>query len=202
MINPLLIIKSIPLLFFFIILTLFATPPDSHALTLRWDPVQDQDLLSYKVYWGKKSGQYTSSAYVGTETEYKLSLEESSTYYLTVTAIDLWGNESNYGIELKLENGTAQPVNREKAGTVIFPNPANDHVSVQFTLDEQQNVRISIYNIMGQKVKTLTDGAYSRGSHAVDWDRTAAGGRFAAAGVYYCRIKTESLTMVRKLILL
>ncbi|MDZ7724812.1 MAG: T9SS type A sorting domain-containing protein [candidate division KSB1 bacterium] len=186
-----------------IITSLLLIPVESIALTLVWDPVQNDDILCYKVYWGRESGRYTNSKYVGKETQYKITFEDSVVYYITVTAIDMWGNESNYGSEIKLIGGVSEPVDREDSAALsLYPNPAQTHINIQFNLEKRQNVYISVYNIMGQKVTTLIEQSFSRGSHTVHWNRMSANGGLAAAGIYYCRIRTDSQTTIQKITLL
>ena len=185
------------------ITSLLLIPVESIALTLVWDPVQKEEILSYKVYWGRKSGQYTHSLYVGNKTKYKINFEDSVVYYITVTAIDMWGNESNYSSEIKLVGGVSEPVDRaDSTAPSLYPNPANTSISIQFNLEERQDVHISVYNIMGQKVTTLAEQSFGRGSHTVNWNRMSANGGSAAAGIYYCRIRTDSQTIIRKITLL
>ncbi len=48
-----------------------------------------------------------------------------------------------------------------------YPNPFNPSTSIEFSLDEDQHVTLTVYNMLGQKVETLVDGVYSRGHHRV-----------------------------------
>jgi|GEM_PF-992553 len=82
-------------------------PPSALAAQLRlaWDPNKEPDLAGYKVYFGTSSKQYTASVDVGNVNAFPLKgLTEGKTYYIAVTAYDLYFNESNYSIEV---NGVA-----------------------------------------------------------------------------------------------
>lgn len=181
-----------------LILSIILISASTSALTLSWDPVINDDILSYKVYWGQESGHYTHSVYVGNKTQYHINLKDSVVYYITVTAIDFWGNESEYGSELKLIGNVSNPVERQKTRLQIFPNPARNAIRIQFTVDRRQTVKISVYNVLGQNVATLTDQSYERGSHIVQWNKTSSTG-LSASGVYYCLIQKETLDQVRKI---
>jgi len=83
-----------------------------------------------------------------------------------------------------------------------FPNPFNPQTTIRFTLTRRESVRISIFNILGQKVATLADREYDAGRHSVTWDGRDGSGRQAASGIYLYQIKSEQLTTSRKMILL
>ena len=70
-------------------------PSVGKAVTLRWDPNIEVDLMGYKVYVGTKSGSFGPSIDVGNVTAHSLTnLQKGSTYYFVVTAYDKSGNES------------------------------------------------------------------------------------------------------------
>jgi len=51
------------------------------------------------------------------------------------------------------------------------------------------NAKLKIYNILGQQVKTLVDGAVVPGRHSVTWDGTDQGGHSVATGIYFTASK-------------
>jgi PKD repeat protein len=77
------------------------------------------------------------------------------------------------------------------------PNPFNPKTSIRFSLPEGSNVRMDIFNIMGQKMATLVDNYMEAGFHTVEWD-----GSRAASGIYFYRIETDQLVDTRKMVLL
>ena len=62
-------------------------------------------------------------------------------------------------------------------------------------------VRLSLYNISGQLIRTLIDGAHPAGSYAIAWDGRNDAGRSVASGVYLCRMIAGEFSAVRKLLL-
>ena len=78
------------------------------------------------------------------------------------------------------------------------PNPFNPSTIISFSIPEKSNVTIDIYNITGQKIKTLLNGSMNAGEHSIKWD---AGG--CSAGVYFYKVKagkyekTTKMTLVR-----
>ena len=53
-----------------------------------------------------------------------------------------------------------------------FPNPFNPSTEIRFDLPENDNVTLAVYNMMGQKIKTLTSGNMSAGYHSIIWNGT------------------------------
>jgi flagellar hook assembly protein FlgD len=63
-------------------------------------------------------------------------------------------------------------------------------------------VTVEIYNMLGQKVRTLVDGYRFAGSHRVEWDGNTSSGRAAVSGVYLYRIQAGSFVDTKKMMLL
>ena len=83
-----------------------------------------------------------------------------------------------------------------------YPNPFNPQTTISFAIPEYSNVSISVYNLMGQKVSTLTSDSYPAGYHSVKWNGSFNSGIYATAGIYLYSIKTERFHDMRKMILL
>lgn len=84
-----------------------------------------------------------------------------------------------------------------------FPNPFNPLTSIKFDLPDNGWVTLEIYNLLGQKMKTLIDRELNAGYHAVAWNGKNDHGLRVSAGVYLYRIKTSSgFIQVRKMALL
>jgi hypothetical protein len=78
-----------------------------------------------------------------------------------------------------------------------YPNPFNPSTSIRFTLPEEENIKLDIYNISGQKVCALLKGKYSAGSHEIKWDA-----RGFASGIYFCRLVSGGRQITKKIILM
>jgi hypothetical protein len=79
----------------------------------------------------------------------------------------------------------------------VSPNPASGPSIVRFGLPEEGRVTIEVFDPVGRRVRTLCDGLFPAGSHAVRWDGAAGGGRRAAAGVYLLRFSALGRTITR-----
>lgn len=84
----------------------------------------------------------------------------------------------------------------------IHPNPFNPTTSISFSLPKSANVKIEIYNLLGQKVTTLTDRLYNAGTHKVQWKSTDSNGSRVASGVYFAKMISEDYTASKKMVIL
>lgn len=86
-----------------------------------------------------------------------------------------------------------------------FPNPfdtRNGSTSISYQLPTTAPVRLSVYNISGQLVKTLVDGNQDSGLHNASWDGRNEIGQLVSSGVYLYQLSTPSLNLTRQMVLL
>lgn len=82
-----------------------------------------------------------------------------------------------------------------------YPNPFNPSTEILFGLPTRRHVTIGIFNILGQKVKTLVDEELAAGSYSRVWDGTNDRGESLSSGVYLYRMESGDYTGSRKMIL-
>lgn len=78
-----------------------------------------------------------------------------------------------------------------------YPNPFNPSTTIGFTLPERADVRLTVYNTLGQEVATVLNGAYEAGSYEVPFSAEPL-----TSGVYYYTINAGSYNATRKMVLL
>jgi hypothetical protein len=83
-----------------------------------------------------------------------------------------------------------------------YPNPFNPTTTVKFSLKQAQKASIMVYNIKGQRVKTLVNDYLEAGHHTVVWNGVDKDNRQTASGIYFIRMQTEGYTKVQKVVLL
>jgi hypothetical protein len=83
-----------------------------------------------------------------------------------------------------------------------FPNPFNPSTDIQFTVPQAGQVRITVYNTLGQEVRTLFEGQADRGTRIVRWDEKDSAGRGLSSGTYLYRMVSGSFTETKKMLLL
>ena len=82
-----------------------------------------------------------------------------------------------------------------------YPNPFNPETTIAYDVAKTGTVRLSVYALTGQLVRTLVDGECSAGSYSVVWDGRDEAGRDVASGVYLCRMVAGEYSASRKLVL-
>lgn len=85
----------------------------------------------------------------------------------------------------------------------IYPNPFNPSTTIEFSIQNDSNINLSIYNIKGQKIKTLVNNKFNEGSHSIIWNGEAESGKSVSSGIYYYSLKVNGITeAVKKCLLL
>ncbi|HBZ01009.1 MAG TPA: hypothetical protein DEO84_06785 [candidate division Zixibacteria bacterium] len=84
----------------------------------------------------------------------------------------------------------------------VYPNPFNPTATISFGLASPQVVSVNIYNIMGQKIRSLSEGYLQAGTISFIWDGKDSEGRPVSSGLYFCSIQTETKQQTVKLTML
>jgi len=87
-------------------------------------------------------------------------------------------------------------------GFLVYPNPSNGMAIVRYALPRNDRVQLTVYNMLGQKVRTITDRQQPAGNYTVQWDGKNEKGRKAAAGVYLCQIKAAGCQETQKMVVI
>jgi len=95
-----------------------------------------------------------------------------------------------------------QAVPAEFALAQNYPNPFNPETTITYDLAADSEVRLEIYNVMGQVVRTLVSDHQSAGRYRVSWLGNNSLGHQVASGVYFYRIQADEFHSVKKLMLL
>ena len=104
--------------------------------------------------------------------------------------------------------GTGQPVANDDPVAVLvtslkgcYPNPFNPTTTISFSIKEKAPVELVIYNILGQKVRTLVNQPLEPGEHSIVWNGTDNKGRSVASGIYFYRMKAGNYSETKKMVL-
>jgi len=84
-----------------------------------------------------------------------------------------------------------------------YPNPFNPTTMISFSIPNESKVELTVYNIKGQKVKTLVNDNLTKGIHEILWNGRNDNNRSVASGVYFYRLNVDKKTeKVKKMLLL
>ena len=83
-----------------------------------------------------------------------------------------------------------------------YPNPFNPETKISYQLPENGNVELIVYNLKGQKVKTLVNETLESGNYTVIWNGTDENNKSIASGIYFYKLKTVNFEKTKKMILI
>ncbi len=83
-----------------------------------------------------------------------------------------------------------------------YPNPFNPETTISFDLPQKDKVELVVYNLKGQKVKTLINDEVDKGRHTIIWNGTNNQGKEVASGIYYYRLSSGNYTKTNKMVLI
>jgi hypothetical protein len=114
---------------------------------------------------------------------------------------------SNGPWSLTIDGGWALSVDNNTIPEVFalhnnYPNPFNPVTNIGYDIPELSKVSIDIYNIAGNKVKTLVSKEHQPGRYKVQWNATNESGAPVATGMYIYKIRAKDFVSVKKLLLM
>jgi hypothetical protein len=86
-----------------------------------------------------------------------------------------------------------------------YPNPfysTRGNITICYSIPEDNQIQLDVYNSKGQKIKTLEDRFHKKGKYSVNWDGKNEKGNQVCSGVYFFQIKSENKITTNKLLLL
>jgi hypothetical protein len=83
-----------------------------------------------------------------------------------------------------------------------YPNPFNPSTTIRYSLPRAGSVELAVYNMLGQKIRTLVTGNLPAGDHVATWDGKDRSGNSVSSGVYFYQLKSGSFVASHKMVLL
>ncbi|NNG27375.1 MAG: T9SS type A sorting domain-containing protein, partial [Ignavibacteriaceae bacterium] len=183
----------------------FTAESDEDKVLLKWQTATEINNSGFEVERSHESGigsqkNWENITFVegsGTTTEvqqysYSDRIEKPGSYYYRLKQIDFDGTVTYSPV---VEVDVTGP--KEFALFQNYPNPFNPSTSIKFALPKQTEVKLVIYNALGQVVAELINESMEEGFHQIQF---AAGD--LASGIYYYRLKTSKYSSIKKMLLL
>ncbi len=111
-------------------------------------------------------------------------------------------NEALENVEVEISLFGAPELPTEFALEQNYPNPFNPTTNIRFSVPELANVRISIFNMLGQEVRTLFADQVDRGTRVIEWNGKDNSGRAVPTGTYIYRMTADGFSKSNKMLLL
>jgi len=167
---------------------------------------EDQNLIAeYPVI-----AEYTLTTPEWTKMEVDLSLYAGGSIYIAFrhlynddehpSNVLLLDDIKLYAKGLSDSDITVAPLQNQLKGN--YPNPFNPTTTISFYNATPGNVQIDVYNLKGQKVKTLVNANFDRGEHFVHWNGTDSTSNEVSSGIYLYQMKKDDFTSTKRMILM
>ena len=191
--------------------------------TIRWTTQSESNNAYWNVYrsisqnlgqasWLNADEMIEGAGTTAEPTDYVFidlyGVEETFTYYYWIECVDNAGETDIYGpVSLFIPEGIVNngtPAAPSDYGLKQnFPNPFNPDTRISFALEDDGPAQITIYNLKGNKIKTIFDGIVDGDMvQSAYWDGTDENGKTVATGVYLYRLKTNSTNYTKRMLLM
>jgi PKD repeat protein len=179
----------------------YVTPDEYIKLT--WQPVSDKDFKYYKIF-KRNDGTLFELFSSTTDTVYiDNTVLVNNLYFYSVKAVDHSGNESDFSnianiyiSDIYEENGLVTQYYLSQN----YPNPFNPQTTIKYGLLRQSHVKVTIFDILGHKIKELVNDAQNKGHHQVIWDGKNNFGQVVSTGIYYYKLESENYNSMKKML--
>jgi flagellar hook assembly protein FlgD len=81
------------------------------------------------------------------------------------------------------------------------PNPFNHETIIKFSLPQQNDIKLMIFDISGQLIRNLSESTYNAGIHSVQWDGRDNAGKVVASGIYIVRMNSRNRQFSHRILL-
>lgn len=131
-------------------------------------------------------------------------LDEDGSYYYWLQNLDLNGVSGFYGpisLSYVLPEGGSSTPPLITDFTSSYPNPFSDDLKLGYSLARPASLSFEIFNLRGQKVRSIPVHNQSKGLHSLSWNGRDQNNGICATGLYYIRMQVESESFIRKVML-
>ena len=108
-------------------------------------------------------------------------------------------NSAYQGVDMRVKKAQALP--QIAALHQNFPNPFNPSTEIRFDIPTARNVKLRVYNQLGQTVRTLVQSRMKAGTYRIKWDGRTEAGHGVSSGVYFYSLEAGQYSQIRKMTL-
>jgi hypothetical protein len=170
------------------------------------DDVSDASFSIYQpVEWlsvTPAGGDVVAGATVSVEVEYDTAGMLHGDYYADIVITSNGGDDVVIQVTLRVASAGADDRVPQKAVVYgNYPNPFHPSTRIAFSIPKATRIRLLVYTVDGRLVRTLVDGTYGPGRHAIPWDGKGASGEELPDGVYFYRLVAGATELTGKMVL-
>ena len=157
----------------------------------------------------KVNSSIIAAANTASGSEYSFTdvdVDFDNTYYYWLESVSLDNNVKLYG-------PVSITISRDKDDNVpdaeytdmisaVYPNPFNPETNIDFSIKATGNVTLEVYNLKGQRVKTLVNNTVEAGEHSITWYGDTDSGNNASTGVYFIKLQTSEYQQIKKVMMI
>ncbi|MDO9390741.1 MAG: LamG-like jellyroll fold domain-containing protein [bacterium] len=125
--------------------------------------------------------------------------EAGVTYYYKIAEQELDGKVTYYG---PVSASAGISLGSFENQVSISPNPCTQYAAIKYQISKSVMVNVSIYNMLGQQVRTVFSGSRQAGAYSLRWDGNNAQGQAVPAGVYVLRLSAGEQMFTKRITLL
>ncbi|MCX6168488.1 MAG: glycoside hydrolase family 3 C-terminal domain-containing protein [Ignavibacteriales bacterium] len=187
----------------------FGIPVQFNEIQLIWETAYGKEYLVQTSNTNNNSDWKTIFAQTNGNGGFeKMSSLQGDARYLRILGIKRdtqWG----YSLfEIEVFNNITSAVNDKEENLPFnfslsnnYPNPFNPSTKIEYTLPKSSNVKIEIYNSLGQLVNILENSFRNAGKYNLVWNGNNSSGSPVSSGIYFYRMSAEGFTLVKKMVL-
>jgi len=189
-----------------------------YFVELHWTTQSETDVIGFNVYrWETNDNtQYqrvnahtipATNTALGSEYAFIDKEATPGTWYYWLEVKNLNGVSDFFGpISVTISDGTGSSTTPDLTSlSRIYPNPFNpggSYLTGTYQLSKAENVLVAVYNIKGEKVRTISSGTKNAGSYPISWNGFNDRGNMCPTGVYYLILKTGDYITTRKIVMI
>jgi len=132
--------------------------------------------------------------------------DEEGVYTVSLTVSNGTNTETEIKVDYIIVNSVSGDIGLLPINTKLYqnnPNPFNPTTTIEFSINNNSIVELSIYNIKGQKIKTLANNDFIKGNHSIIWNGVDKLDKPVSSGIYYYKLNVNGKTeAVKKCLLL
>jgi len=191
----------------------------NELVNLQWTTESESNIFGFNVYRSEEAslesairvnGRIIEGTNTSIQHSYSYSdseFEPFTNYYYWLESSEMDNHNNFFGPVSVLTGSAEEDVNPAIVEGVTgienaYPNPFNPNTSIAYKVRENTQVKISIYNIKGQLIKSLVNEEKSSGKHIIAWDGRDNQGKNCSSGIYFAKMETSIVNSYHKLVLM